>query len=233
MAIRLDQVIPWGRSLREYELMFALSREDLVRGVLDCGGGPASFTAEATAAGHRVVSVDPLYCHPGSEIRKRFDAVAQLMLDQVRASPDDWTWTFHANPDELLASRRVALDLFLADYPKGVGSRYLAGELPALPLRNSSFGLALCSHLLFLYSDLLDEAFHILSVAELCRLAEEVRIYPVITLAGKPSPHIAAVRSAVAAEGWVSEIVRVDYELQRGGNQMMRVCRPERTHHQG
>jgi hypothetical protein len=41
--------------------MFALTPRDLRGSILDCAAGPASFNAEATAAGHHVVSCDPLY----------------------------------------------------------------------------------------------------------------------------------------------------------------------------
>ena len=46
------------------------------------------------------------------------------------------------------------------------------------PLADDSFDLALCSHLLFLYTDHLDAAFHIAAVQELLRVAGEVRIFP-------------------------------------------------------
>jgi hypothetical protein len=227
MAVSFDLIVPWGRSRKEYELMFGLSAEDMSRGVLDCGGGPACFTAELTASRLRAVSVDPIYAYSGSEIRKRFEKVVQPMMAQVRATPEDWTWSFHRNPDELCANRRAALEGFLADYDQGLQARrYIAGELPSLPFDPGSFGLAVCSHLLFLYSDLLAEDFHIKAVAELCRVADEVRIFPLLTLSRKPSPHLVAVQSAMRSQGWLSEVVRVDYELQRGGNEMLRVFRP-------
>jgi SAM-dependent methyltransferase len=226
MAVKLNQIVPWGRLRREYDLMFGLSAADLAGGVLDCGSGPAGFTAELTAAGHRVVGVDPLYAFSGPEIRDRFETVADGMVAQVRATMDDWVWGFHRNPDDLLAHRRAALERFLADYESGLrAGRYVTGELPHLPFASGSFGVAICSHLLFLYSDLLTEEFHIQSVRELCRVAREVRIFPLLTLAHKPSPYLAAVRSALQTEGWSSEVVRVDYELQRGGNQMLRLFR--------
>jgi hypothetical protein len=226
MAVQLDQIVPWGRTGGEYDLMFGLSAPDLSGGVIDCGGGPASFTAEKSASGCRAVAVDPIYTFSGLEIRTRFEAVVDSMLSQVRATPDDWTWSYHRDPDDLLANRRAALERFLADYERGLREgRYLAGELPCLPFASSSFGLAVCSHLLFLYSDLLTEEFHIRGVRELCRVAREVRIFPLLTLARKPSPHLAAVRAALKADGWSAEVVRVDYELQRDGNQMLRVFR--------
>ena len=120
--------------------MFSLSAQNLSGGMLDCGGGPASFTAELSACGHRAVSVDPIYAYSGSEIRARFEATAGPMLTQVRATPDDWIWSYHRDPDDLLANRRAALESFLADYePDLRDSRYVVGELPSLPFASGSF----------------------------------------------------------------------------------------------
>jgi hypothetical protein len=57
----LDQVVPWGRSFDEYCKMFALTPDDLQLRIVGCADGPASFNAEATAAGLSVTSCDPLY----------------------------------------------------------------------------------------------------------------------------------------------------------------------------
>jgi len=226
MAVSLNQIVPWGRLLREYELMFGLKPKDLSQGVLDCGGGPASFTAELSSSGVRAVAVDPVYAFPGADIRAQFEALVESMMSQIRASPEDWTWGFHRDPDDLCANRRTALERFLADYDQGKRERrYLTGELPELPFDSNSFGLAVCSHLLFLYSDLLSEEFHVRAVLELCRVAEEVRIFPLLTLARKPSPHLEAVRRAVEAQDWTSRVEQVNYELQRGGNEMLRIVR--------
>lgn len=229
MPFQLNEIVPWGRSFREYELMFGLGGQDLEGGVLDCGGEPASFTAEMSSRGHRAVAGGSHLCVLRRGIRSRFDAVAGSMISQVRATPDDWTWSYHRDPDKLLATRRAALEKFLGDYEKGLReSRYLAGELPRLPLNTASFGLASCSHLLFLYSDLLTKEFHVQAIRELCRFAREVRIFPLLTLDRQPTPHLAAVRSACKDQGCASEAVRVDYEFQRGGNQMLRIFRTPR-----
>jgi len=226
MAVHFNQIVPWGRSRGEYELMFDLSAPALAGGVLDCGGGPSSFTAELCASGFRAISVDPIYAFSGSEIQTRFELIVDSMLSQVRATPDDWTWSYHRNPDELLATRRAALEKFLADYERGLSeSRYLVGELPSLPFAPGSFGLAVCSHLLFLYSDLLTEEFHLRAARELCRVAREARIFPLLTQGRQLSPHLPGVRSALEADGYTTEVVRVGYELQRGGNEMLRVFR--------
>lgn len=206
--------------------MFDLARADLEAGVLDCGGGPASFVAEVARAGVRAVAVDPVYAFAADEIRARFDATVEPMLAQIRATPDDWTWTFHRDPEDLLANRRRALERFLTDYEAGrEAGRYVVGELPKLPFADGEFGLALCSHLLFLYSGLLSEELHVHSILELTRVAREVRVFPLLTLRRERSEHLEPVRAALAERGWRSEVTVVPYELQRGGNEMLRVFR--------
>ena len=227
MGISLNEIVPWGRTFNEYERMFALQAADLEKGVLDCGGGPASFTAEMHARGLKATSIDPLYRFSSAEIQGRYEAVEVPMLAQVRATVNDWVWTYHRDPDDLLQNRRSAIHLFLADYEPGrKDGRYLVAELPTLPFEAGSFGLALCSHLLFLYSDLLSQRFHLDAVRELCRVAREVRVFPLVTLRDGPSPHVDAVCTAAEQRGLKAQILPVDYELQRGGNQMLRISRP-------
>ena len=57
----LDKVVPWGRSFDEYCRMFLLTDQDLAGRIVGCADGPASFNAEATRLGTRVVSCDPIY----------------------------------------------------------------------------------------------------------------------------------------------------------------------------
>jgi hypothetical protein len=150
----------------------------------------------------RAISVDPLYAFTGAEIRARFEVTADEILSQVRATPDNWIWNFHRSADDLRSYRHAVLESFLADYDQGVRERrYVVGNLPSLPFESGSFGLALCSHLLFLYSDLLTSDLHIRAVRELCRVAQEVRVFPLLILNVDPSPHLAAVRSALAQHG--------------------------------
>ncbi len=206
--------------------MFALQSSDYQHGVLDCGGGPASFATECHDDDIRVVAIDPLYQFLPAQIRDRFESSVDSIMAQVHADPNAWTWTFHRDPDELLANRRTALERFLADFAAGIAQgRYITASLPRLPFDDDCFGLALCSHLLFLYSQHLDEAFHVAATLELCRVAKEVRIFPLVTLDGERSPHLDSVRSALERAGFQSRVVGVEYELQRGGNQMLQIRR--------
>jgi hypothetical protein len=58
---RLDGIVPWGREAEEYELFLALEDLPSSARVLDCGGGPASFTAEWSGRGRVVRAADPIY----------------------------------------------------------------------------------------------------------------------------------------------------------------------------
>lgn len=224
MTVTLNQIVPFGRSRREYEAMFAITAADLENRILGCADGPASFNAEMTANGHSVVSVDPLYQFAPDQIRQRFEDTFDPVIDQVKATPENWVWSFHRSLAELQQTRRTVIESFLADYEAGLREqRYRVASLPELPFADQEFGLAVCSHFLFLYSDLLDAKFHVASLLELCRVADEVRVFPLLTLDHRTSPHLEPVRAELAARGFASEVQTVDYELQKGGNQMLRV----------
>jgi hypothetical protein len=158
--------------------MFNLSEQDLTKRILGCAGGPASFNAEMTADGFSVVSTDPIYQFTGQQIKHRFAETLDGVLEQVKATPNGWTWTYHRNIEDLRRNRCLVMDRFLADYEtRREQGRYRVAALPDLPFRHGEFEFALCSHFLFLYSDLYSEAYHVASAIELCRVADEASAF--------------------------------------------------------
>ncbi|HEY9659535.1 MAG TPA: SAM-dependent methyltransferase, partial [Allocoleopsis sp.] len=107
--MKLDQVVPFGRSLDEYRQMFHLSPTDLQQRILGVADGPASFNAEATRIGATVTSIDPIYQFEGTEILHRFNQVVDGIIDQVRVTPDDWVWSYHRSVDDLKHNRIQAM----------------------------------------------------------------------------------------------------------------------------
>jgi hypothetical protein len=220
----LQQVVPWGRSFEEYRAMFALSDADLQGRVLGCGDGPASFNAVATPSGATVVSCDPLYRWSEIEIRARIEDTYTEIIDQTRRNAHEFVWDAIRSVDELGRLRMAAMQEFLRDYSAGVqDGRYVEAELPSLPFADGDFDLAVCSHLLFLYSSQLGGTFHHAAVQELCRVAREVRVFPLVALGGSPSPFVETCAQTMRALGANVSIERVPYEFQRGANEMMRV----------
>lgn len=223
----LTEIVPWGRSLAEYRAMFGLTDAELAGRLLGVGDGPASFNAELTADGGRVVSIDPIYNFSANDIRQRVEQTYETIVEQVRQDADKYVWTTFRDADDLGNHRLAAMERFLTDYPTGIAQgRYVPAALPKLgTFADNSFKLALVSHLLFLYSEQLSRSFHIDSVMELLRVADAVRIFPLLTLAGNESPYIDAVIDHVTRAGYTVELPRVAYEFQQGGQQMMLIRR--------
>jgi hypothetical protein len=120
----------------------------------------------------------------------------------------------------------AATTRFLDDYEGGRSAgRYIQAELPTLPIRDKSFDLALCSHFLFLYTTQLGAEFHRLSIREMCRVATEVRIFPLLTPAGGRSPYVDQTIDDLDRLGHDVSIERVPYEFQKCGNEMLRIRR--------
>jgi SAM-dependent methyltransferase len=224
----LDQVVPWGRSFEEYTSIFSLDGADMAGRILGCGDGPASFNAEATRRGHKVVSCDPIYAFSKADIEARIVTTYEQVIDQTRQNQHEFVWEAITSVEELGQVRMAAMQAFLDDYPAGLAEgRYLKLELPSLPFPDGDFDLALCSHLLFLYSRQLDEAFHHSSLLELCRVAKEVRVFPLLTLGGAISPHLKGSVEMLCAAGHQVSIQRVNYEFQRGACEMLRIQRAD------
>jgi hypothetical protein len=225
--MKLEQVVPWGRSLAEYRAMFSLPEADLQRRIVGCGDGPASFNAEMTAAGRpTVTSVDPLYAFEAADITRRITEAERLVMAEVRTNVARFKWSWFEDPEALLRARKQAMAVFLEDYERGKRQkRCVAGALPRLAFAADAFDLCVCSHLLFLYSDHLSLDLHRRGIAEPLRLAPEVRIYPLQDLSDALSPHLEPVCRELHAKGFSTELVPVGYEFFPGANQMLRVRR--------
>jgi hypothetical protein len=207
--------------------MFDLKASDLQLKILDCAAGPASFNAELHELGSRVVSCDPIYQFSVTDIAQQIDKTSEAILDATRETQDNFVWQHVRSVEHLGELRKRAMKQFLADFEAGVQQRrYRVGELPKLPFAEGEFDLALCSHFLFTYSNVLSLELHLDAVRELCRVAAEIRIFPLIGQFGtEHSPHVREVVCQLAAEGYRCEVKRVPYEFQKGGNEMMWVRR--------
>lgn len=97
--------------------------------------------------------------------------------------------------------------------------------LPDLGFDGEQFDLALCSHFLFTYSDRLSADFHVAAIQEMCRVADEARVFPLLESYGGLSPRLEPVIGALRKAGYQAEVRKVPYEFQRGGDEMLSVTR--------
>lgn len=221
-GVQLSRVVPWGRSMTEYVGMFALSARDRAKRILGCADGPASFNAEMTARGGRVVSCDPIYVFSHREIRRRIGETFETIMGQMPATRANFVWDTIPSLAALGELRMTAMETFLRDFAPGKrGNRYVAAALPHLPFADSAFDLALCSNFLFLYSEQLGADFHLAALRELCRVAAEVRVFPVLDLEGRVSPHLGPALAAQRRAGFRATVRPAPYEFLKGANEML------------
>ena len=189
--MELKNVVPWGRSLEEYKEIFSLTEADLKKSILGCGDGPASFNAELSAQGGNVVSIDPTYRFSTEQLQNRISEVYDEVMPQVHLNKEKYIWDNIPSVEELGNIRMSAMNKFIADYDIGKEEgRYIEASLPNLEFKDKQFDFALCSHFLFLYSEQVSRDGHIKYLKELCRVAKEVRVYPLVALNGEVSPHL-------------------------------------------
>ena len=220
----LQSIVPWGRTLREYQAMFLLGEEELQQKILGCGDGPASFNVEARKIGTTVTSIDPTYAFSKEELEQRIDEVADEVISQVRKNQEGFVWKNIKDVDELYTTRMGAMMKFLEDYEEGKEQGYYQLQmLPELSFNNQQFDLALSSHFLFLYSDHLDYAFHKEAILEMLRVAKEVRIFPIMTLKNELSPYIEKIMSELEVLGYKTQVLKTEYEFQKGADEMLKV----------
>jgi hypothetical protein len=215
-----------ARPLVEYRAMLGLSEADLAgRRILDCPGGGSSFVAEASALGADAVAVDPLYASSDAEIAARVRRDVLRGNRFVREHPERYVWTWFRSADHHRDLRGEGGERFVRDLAAH-RERYVAAALPNLPFADGAFDLALSSHLLFTYADRHDFAFHVDAVRELTRVAAEARFFPLVDLTPRRYPLLDELVTALAAEGIEARVTPVDYEFQRGGNEMLVCGRP-------
>jgi len=224
MTIQYESVVPWGRTYEEYINMFNLSKKDLDKVILGCGDGPANFNSVMKQKGKKVTSIDPIYAFSAKEIESRIEATYQTVMYQTKQNKDKFVWTKIKDVEELGQVRMSAMKAFLADYENGKKeNRYVSGELPVLPFQNKQFELALSSHFLFLYTDNLSLDFHVQAIDEMLRLADEVRIFPLLDVNANRSAYVDEIIKRYKNLGYDVEETQVDYEFQKGGNKMLKI----------
>lgn len=226
MSLQLDTIIITGRTYGEYCAFFNLRPEDLKgKKVLDCPGGASSFTSYAKKDGIDAKAADIIYGLEKTELKR----IGERSIETIYRDTG-WmqghNYTFYESVVNHRRFREKALREFLKDYNC---HDYIKAELPHLPFTDKAFDLVLSSHLLFVYDDRLDLAFHLAALREMLRIGEEVRVFPLVDFnnsrEGKEknfSPLLYAVLDALEKE-CEAEIVKVGFEFQRGAGYMLRL----------
>jgi hypothetical protein len=171
------------------------------------------------------VAVDPVYAWPARDLVDRVRADVDRASRYSIEHPDSFVWTWFPTTAAHLRERTRACETFVADRDHDRLGAYCAGTMPNLPFPDRAFRLVVSSHLLFVYADRLDLAFHVEAALELARVSRgEVRFFPLVDPAAVRYPHLEELRAALAGHGVDSELRRVAYETVRGGDELL-ACR--------
>lgn len=216
----VGQYLISARSYEEYRAMFALTDDDLTGSILDCPGGGSSFTARVD--GH-AIAADPVYAMPRVPLAEHVVAETDRGSAHTAAGADRYVWDFYGDLAGHARIRRESAEIFARDLIENP-HRYVPASLPKLPFADAQFDLVLSSHFLFTYADRLDAEFHRNALRELYRVCRgEVRVFPLLEQGGRPVPALLQVLRA--GLGIPYSVRRVDYEFQRGGNEMLILTR--------
>lgn len=223
MAFELERVVPWGRTLSEYQAMFDLQEIELLGKIAGFGDGPASFNCELTKKKGIVKSFDPLYQFTKKQISQTILETKDVVMKQIAENKDNYIWKTVHDLSHLEKLRMGAMQTFLEDFDAGLSEgRYISHELPSrLDYPNDYFDLGLSSHFLLMYTAL-GEEFHKQSIQEMMRVCKEVRIYPVVDLDGNETELTKKVIEYFRNFYYI-ELVEVAYRFQKNGNKMLKI----------
>lgn len=214
----------WSHSLSDYCQMFDLTPDDLALTILDCAAGLSSFNSEMNVAKKQVVSCDPLYGLSPEQLTHQVKQLQENLLARVNSHTQQFDWGVIANSSVLRQRQQANAGQFLLDFPRGQAEgRYVEAKLPQLPFADYQFDLALCVHILFdgAARPSLDFIFN--SLVELCRVAREVRVFPLLNAEGGIAPQLGEVIARLQMLDYGVEIRQVHYNFLKQGKAMLRI----------
>jgi hypothetical protein len=220
----MRKLVLWGHHAAEYTAMFDVSEAGLHSRVLEYGCGPSAVNAELHHDSRLTVSCDPLFSLTKPELIKKVTVLMERRVQQVLAFKGQFNVDPYGGMDAFIASRRAGVNAFFSDYDAGrVQKRYVSPEKDATPFKDSAFDYALSSHYFFSDPKTQSVDFHVQVLGELARVANDVRIFPLIDRLGQPSPLLGPVLLGLQQANFGVEVREVACPLYPAGNAMLRV----------
>jgi len=212
-----------GRTFVEYERMFNLREHELKQEkILDVASGVSSFSAEAKARGFSAWGSDQIYELDWFDIERKCKEDLAMVLEKLPDVNDMYRWDFYKDIFDLKRYREEAYKKFVADFKIRGNSVYFPTFYPKTNFLDKEFTLALVSHFLFLYDDLLDYDFHRRTLLELIRVtSKEIRIFPVVNLGGKRSDFVEQLIKDESFRNVKFSIHKVAFEFLKNANEYL------------
>jgi len=206
-------VVSIGRSFDEYTKFFDLDEFELEgKKVLDIASGFSSFKAEATLKEIETTAIDKIFFFDEKKLK---EIVKESLKTIDSLNIEAHNFDYFKDLDDLKDKRRIVANLFLYDFEQN-SDNYIGMNLPNIMFKPKSFDIALISHLLFLYDDILDENFHLKLIKNALRVSKEVRVFPLVNLKNEKSIFLEKILSEFNCE-----IKAVDYEFLKNANEVL------------
>jgi SAM-dependent methyltransferase len=224
----MRKLVLWGHGIAEYKAMFDLTDENLHSRILEYGCGTSAVNALLYENAPLFVSCDPLFDLPKQQLKAEVSSLFEHRAKQLLAEQSMLDVSAYGSFENLIKERRAGCDVFLSDYDQGsLQERYITELNHQLPFADFTFDFALSSHYLFTEFDSHFEMMHIEEhiqiIRELARVANEVRIFPVIDKLGQASPLLGPILLGLSQANYGVEVREVPYSLYTKGNVMLRV----------
>ncbi len=216
----------WIYDFSDYQQMYDLTQSDFSKTILDFSAGISSFNAEASARGMKVISVDPAYQLSEAAMDSHARTVLHHTISQLEADPTRLQNHSADSRQKIESLWEKTEKLFLQDYATGKSQqRYQSIKLPSFPYSSLQFQLALCTDYVFHHA-LSREKVHAI-LKELARVAEEVRIFPLLDNNGKMPAELGPLMLYFQQKNYGIEVREVPYHTLKGGNAMLRIWEQE------
>src|SRR3989338_5161870 len=221
--LELKDIVLIGRTFDEYYRMFELGNINFKdEKILDVASGVSSFCSEANSKGYNVTASDKIYNFSAKEIEEKCISDLKMVMEKLPSVADLYKWEFFKNIDVLKKNRERTYKLFIEDFRKENGKRYITTEYPQTKFSDDEFTISLISHFLFMYDEHIDYEFHKKTISEIIRITtKDIRIFPIVNLKGKRSLFVDKLMRDDEFRDYKMTIKKVDYEFMRNGNEMV------------
>ncbi len=210
----------WIYNLDDYKKVFALSDADLQKTIVDFPGYFSSVNAEVTALGGKIISVDPLYHLSPQEMEAKVRESLKNGQRDLQKNSNILVSNHDNSIDQITDKWRENAEKFLLDYSIGKQQgRYLTyEELPKEKLND----LLLAADFLFKNAENNIEKI----MEQLCRLAVEVRIFP-LSEVEQISSQLGPLMLVFQNRNFGVEVRAISYPLRADGQAMLRIWAKE------
>lgn len=219
----MRKLVLWGHDLDEYQSMFdwEIKKTSQLK-ILEFGCGASAVNAQLTARGIYAVSIDQLYCADENILHSRVMDAFNERVKELLHHPLQLNTEEYGGLEAFIQKRREGCEIFFQNYAAALSQNRYLQKLPD-SFSEGMFDCVFSSHYFFSGQDLGAVDEHVQQLLALTRVAQEIRIFPLIDYQGEPSPLLGPVMLNLQQAQCGLEVRKVKHTLYPQGNAMLRI----------